>query len=268
MTIPHYIHSDLSVYLSAFPEIAENATSPAEIVTAACARMMEDLEEITDGKLVVPAFNYRFPETKIFDVRNDQSEVGQFSEYFRNKFGDSRSYIPIFSHCVNFDDFLSNEVENEIDPFSDKSDFAALVNNKGKIVTFGSPFAPSFIIYVERQIVGGPLYRYNKDFFGEIILPNGFQYPIKLLSLVRPRQIDISYNLPKVKSELLKEGILTQHQLRKRFPYTICDAETFLVYALDKLKIDPLYFLTEETKKLLAESGTLKRGRVSFDDFE
>ena len=47
----------------------------------------------------MPTFTYSFCKTGIFNVQKSRSEVGLFSEYFREKCGNFRSDHPILSVC-------------------------------------------------------------------------------------------------------------------------------------------------------------------------
>jgi aminoglycoside N3'-acetyltransferase len=267
MSRPYYVHSDLFTYLSAFPKLAESAKSSEEIAGNTFVAMKKDLEEISDGQLVVPTYNYQFAETNLFDVRNDRSEVGQFSEQFRKHFDGFRSFIPIFSSSASFDGFLMQKIVDEVDPFGNQSDFASLVAADGVITTFGSTFIPTFIIYIEKQIKDGSLYRYEKDFSGKIIDFTGVEREITLLNFVRPRQIEIKYDLLKVEADLEQQGILSKHILRDNFSYSLCSAAQFLIFALEKLESDPFYLLTAESIQSLKNSGAFDRS-ASIQDFD
>ena len=92
-----------------------------------------------------------------------------------------------------------NSIKNKIiDPFGKNSDFNFLKENNGKLINFGSNFAPTYIIFIERSIPGGPLYRYEKIFNGKI-LNKEKESKISLIYIVRPKGINISYNLKKLK---------------------------------------------------------------------
>jgi aminoglycoside N3'-acetyltransferase len=265
---PHYIHSDLFAYLSAFPQLVTKATSAEEIADKVFNAMFADLEDISNGRLIVPAYNYKFPITKKFNVLEDVSEVGHFSELFRKKFSGSRSYSPIFSNTANFSGFLCQEAAEKVNPFGASSDFAALVAANGTIVTFGSSFAPTFMIYIEKQVPMGLLYRYDKLFSGNIIDIAGTNHEMTLINYVRPRQIDILYDLDKVENDLKNQSILTTHVLRDTFTYSLCNAADFLSYALGRFEDDPLYFLTEETRVLITDLGVLDTQEINIRDFD
>ena len=265
---PHYVHTDLFVYLSAFPHVSDGCITSKELVEVAFTRMLSDLTEISGGILVVPTYNYGFTKTGLFDARTDVSEVGNFSEEFRKKFLKTRTYIPVFSNCSNKEGVLEKKCMDLIDPFGVGSDFEKLVKSRGFLTTFGSVFSPTFIHYIERQIEGGPLYRYDKVFPGTVIDMVGRKHTVKLLYHVRPLNSVVKYDVGKIENELAHEGILKHHKLNDSFKYSICDLYDFLSYAIRKIEKDPLYFLTAESKNYFSCTNELFNGRVNLKDYE
>jgi len=268
MTAPYYVHSDLFSYLTAFPELAKNANSADEISMITYKAMKADLNEISYGQLIVPTYNYQYSSTKVFDIINDVSEVGQFSELYRQDYKRYRSTVPIFSSCSELNTNTTDIVEAEIDPFGPDSDFDMLVNSGGNIITFGSAFAPTFLIFIEKQYPGGSIYRYEKIFSGTVLDNAGKKNQTKLINFVKPIQINFKYDLFKIEEELKDYGILENYILRDKFSYTICNAANFLEHMLNRLNSDPLYFLTKETTDLLHETGALKKGRILSENYE
>ena len=99
---------------------------------------------------------------------------------YSEKYKDNRSLVPIFSDCSNLQKIKKFKPNN---PMSKNSTFDFLAKNGGKIVTFGANFAPSFIMYVENCIPGGPRYRYMKKFNGIIKIKKNqkiYFYPVLL----------------------------------------------------------------------------------------
>ena len=161
-----------------------------------------------------------------------------------------------------------NSAKNKIiDPFGKNSDFNFLKENNGKLINFGSNFAPTYIIFIERFIPGGALYRYEKIFNGKI-LEKKKESKISLIYIVRPRGIDISYNLKKIKSDLIKEDILKIKKTKNNFIYEECDAKDFFYFSLQKIRKNPLYFLSENTINFLNSKKILKKGKIKIENFE
>ena len=118
------------------------------------------------------------------------------------------------------------------------------------------------------RIQSGLLYRYDKTFSGTLVDERGSRHRISLINFVRPRQIDIKYDLGKIKNDLTDQSILTTHLLKKTFSYSLCNAADFLNYALEQLKNDPFYFLTKETINLLNDIGLLESNNLRIQDFD
>jgi aminoglycoside N3'-acetyltransferase len=56
------------------------------------------MKEATEGRsLWLPTFNYEFPKSRMFDVRESESQLGPLPERFRLTAAEWRTPIPIFS---------------------------------------------------------------------------------------------------------------------------------------------------------------------------
>lgn len=229
--------------------------------------MLEDLLKISKNKLIIPTYNYDFPNTRIYNVKKDLSQVGSFSEYFRKKYLNSRSLIPMFSTCNSIKNLNFKYKKNFIDPFGQRAEFAYLVKTKGKILSFGSRFGPSFIIYIERCFPGGAPYRYKKIFKGKTAL-NRKVINCVLSYEVRPKNINILYDIYKIRSELIKNKILNLKKTESGFPYEEIDAFNFLKFGINKMKKNPYYFLTKATIKKLKKLNLYNKKKFKIKDFE
>ena len=228
-------------------------------------QMLKDLRNISRDNLIIPTYNYDFGKNKIFDVFKDKSQVGSFSEFFRKKYIKTRTRVPFFSSC-SLRKRKSFNINNS-DVFGINSDFYSLFKERGNIVNFGSRFAPTFIIFIESNIPGGAIYRYKKRFTG-VIKDKGLKKNISFDYQVRPLNVDIKYDLKKIQSDLIKNGILIKKKTAFGFPYQQYNANSFFEHSSEKLKKDPLYFLDDSTKKLIKKKKFLKKGRVKLEDFE
>ncbi len=225
--------------------------------------MLKELKNISEDKLIIPTYNYDFSTNKIFDYYNDNSQVGYFSELFRNKYKDNRSLVPIFSDCSNLDNIKQFKPSN---PMSKNSTFDFLTKNGGKIITFGANFAPSFIMYVENCIPGGPRYRYMKKFTGFIKIKN-IKKPITIKFYCRPLNIYFKYDLKKIKNDITNNKILKNYKTNNQFKFSSFDAKKFKEYSLLKLQKDHFYFLDKKTKFLM-KKFLKKKLRINIRDFE
>ena len=268
MKTPSYIHSDLFAYLASFPQLMNENTNPSDISEVVFKAMLSDLEMLFDGPLIVPTYNYQFTKSRHYHVSDDPSEVGQFSELFRQKYKSKRTPAPVFSNACNQPDCLSRDLPSQVDPFDIGSDFDSLSKNAGNIVTFGSPFAPTFILYIERQIPDGPLYRFDKFFDGTVTDIDEVEHSTKLKLHVRPLDAIVRYDLNRIEKDLFDKGILTKHVLKDSFQYSLCRADAFVEYALLELQRDPLYLLTQDSRDYFDQTDAFRNGRVRLEDFE
>jgi hypothetical protein len=149
---------------------------------------------------------------------------------------------------------------------SKNSTFDFLTKNDGKIVTFGGNFAPSFIMYVENCIPGGPRYRYMKKFTGFIKIKN-IKQAITIKFYCRPLNIYFNYDLKKIKNDITNNNILKNYITNDRFKFSSFDAKKFKEYCLIKLQKDHFYFLNKKTKFFM-KKFLKKKFRVSIEDFE
>lgn len=228
--------------------------------------MYLDLMEISKKKLIIPTYNYNFPKKRIFDFKKDKSDVGTFSNYFLKKFINFRTKVPMFSTCNNFN-FNFDKKPSLFDPFGKNSEFDYLYKNNGKIVNFGASFAPTFIMYIERSLIDGALYRYAKLFKGKTLYKNKL-IETTLYYEVRPIGIKIEYNLNKIKNLLIKHQILQIIKNKNNFVYEEIDAKKFKDLLLKKLKLDPYYLLTNNTIQILKKKKLYNFKKFNITQFE
>ena len=229
--------------------------------------MLNELLVVSKKRLLVPTYNYNFPKDKIYNIQKDPSQVGTFSEMFRKKYLKSRSTTPMFSTCSTIKNLNFNLNKTFFDPFSLNSEFNYLVQNKGKILNFGSQFAPTFIMYIERASKDGALYRYGKFFKGKIYFKKKY-ITCKLYFEVRPLSIDIQYDLNKIKKLLIKSKILIKKKTPSNFTYEEIDAKKFLTFSLKKLKKNPYFFLKKSTILALKKKRLLNFKKLKREKFE
>jgi len=242
----YFAHTDFYKYALFYLKKKKNKLIKKKILF----EMLQDLITLSNRKLIIPTYNYDFPKTKKFDYMNDKSQVGVFSEYFRKKFNKNRTKTPMFSTCTTINDLIFYKKINHFDPFGDDSEYDYLVKNKGKIINFGSDFAPSFIMFIERSFSNGASYRYIKQFKGKTYSKDKF-IDCNLNFEVRPLSINIEYDLTKIKRNLFQSKILKNKRTKSGFLYEEIDANKFLNFGLKKLTKNPYFFLKKKTITML-----------------
>ena len=228
-------------------------------------RMFFDVKKI-NKKIIIPTYNYNFPKTFRFNYKKDKSQVGSFSEYFCKKYNKSRTSTPIFSTCNNIN-FDFNYAIQFFDPFGTHSEFDYLYKNNGKIINFGSSFAPTFIMFIERALKSGALYRYAKYFKGKTYYKNKFHDTI-LYYEVRPLKIKIEYDLKKIRNFLKSNKVLKIKETKDNFKFEEIDAKKFKDLIMLKINNDPYYLLNKSTIQRLKKNKLYNYKKFKIQQFE
>ena len=126
------------------------------------------------GTVLVPTFTYDFTKNGIYDPDSSQSELGQFSENFRNLEKIKRTHHPIFSFAVKGNKFNNFIFRNNSSCFGNDSIFNIIHKLNIKIICFGCELnSVAFLHYIEEKMKVP--YRYYKVFRGKIIVNDKMQ---------------------------------------------------------------------------------------------
>ena len=254
--VPVFIHSDLlKASLFVKPTINRETTLVKHL------QFLGNLFE--DRKLWFPCFNYQFPKTRIYDVKNSICELGPLPEYYRCNVATWRTIDPIFSAC-GVDENPCDEIPHkEMNAFDEASIFAKLVKQNGIVFFYGASFSSATIIHHIEYIIK-PLYRYNKVFSGMIIAGN-VKHSIKYNYHVRPFGFHLDYAWDRLLTDLQKEGIAKSinNKLSTSIPAT-----TLKKYWLERLNKDPFYLLDETSKEWVIPKVEKLGRRFKISDFE
>jgi aminoglycoside 3-N-acetyltransferase len=171
-------------------------------------RSLEILSELTSGLEVwIPAFNYDFGRTGIFNVSKDKINVGVINEVIRTSRQIVRSKVPIFSILrEGFDSGLIVNAKEIIEPFGPDGEFSELFKRHGQILLFGARFSSLTIIHWVEELTQIK-YRYYKEISGEIISNNQAQ-EVTVRFRVRPTGLDLDYDWPKIEGELRRHALI------------------------------------------------------------
>ena len=219
-----------------------------------------------DVDVIFPTFNYDFCKGKPYNITNDPSQVGVFSEYFRQNKSSWRSPTPVFNFAGTGTP-ISTKVANCFDPFDNSSIFGYLYNNNGLLMHYGSGFHTTTLIHFVERISGKLIYRYDKDFIGQVIDGDGKYYNTLLRYHVRPLQFPLEYDWIKLENELLTAGLIVKLQ-EGRTQIIVARIESIVNYWLEKLDMDPLYLLTQETKNWVEIIYSKTNKPFALEDFE
>ena len=184
------------------------------------------------GTIVVPTFTYSFTTSKQYDIENSISEVGKFSEKFRNIKKAIRSRNPIFS--VASIGKLSKKIKklSEITSFGSQSIFDFLYKNNGKIFCIGCSFnRVTFTHFVEEKLK--IKYRYHKKFDGRII-DDKRTSEVMIDYYVRDLAFDTVCNLSNLKKLMVENNKLKIGSFGRVLTY-MCDTQSFFKSCEDLL---------------------------------
>jgi aminoglycoside N3'-acetyltransferase len=257
---PVFVHSDAL----ATRHLVPRSTSRVVLLNAHLAR----IEAIAGGRdLWFPAFNYGYPKSGVFDVRSDVSELGPISEYFRTDRAQWRTRTPMFSAAgIGARPRAAQDPEPVINPFGPDSIFASLCSSEGTILWYGAPWPATTIIHFAEACSGGPLYRYDKDFPGEIV-EGGQRWATTLRSHVRPLNRACDYAWSQLFATVVQQGIV--HPLEGAPDVCFWVAARDLVESwVERLAADPLALLDTDTRAWVAPMLERLGRRFELRDFE
>ena len=218
---------------------------------------------LTGSNLWFPAFNYQFPKIKDYNVQSTVCEVGPLPEHFRKEKAQWRTLDPIFSVCGTGDNPSLTFPRNTITAFDDESIFAKLVNKKAGLLFYGAEFSSATIIHYAERLSIQP-YRYDKIFSGSITTNNS-SYQVNYIYHVRPMGYRLEYAWCKLLKDLQIEGICSS--LTSNIVH-VMRADILVQYWMERLSIDPLYFLDEDSKKWVIPKLDKLGRRFELQDFE
>lgn len=195
--------------------------------------------------LWIPAFNYDFPRTRVFDVTSDQAQVGPIPEHFRTMAAEWRTGVPIFSVTGTGTEPAVAWGENT-DAFGDDSVFARLVESDGVILYYGDTFCYNTIVHFAEARSGGVPYRYDKLFPGRVVANDGASVPGSLCYHVRPLGTDLDYDWDRVLKSAVDAGVCRRVQGNPEV--LASSARALCDFWIAELVRDPLGLLDKKTR--------------------
>ncbi len=236
-----FIHADLGNYLQSSSSIGYKCEHLYKFLTA----------YFKNHTLIMPTFTYSFCKTGLFDIQKSRSEVGLFSEYFREKCGNFRSDHPILSVCGKgklTEDIIKNISKSGA---GDGSVFERLFVFDAKILFLGADFIKTctFNHYTEQFLKVN--YRYSKYFDGKVIyedktLNDSWEFYVKNTEVLKFK--DLSHN-KYFEKDLIKNKILKKYKIDK-FEVSLCSSRDLFDFVKKKLKKNIYYILGSKPKRL------------------
>lgn len=185
------------------------------------------------GTILVPTFTYASCKKKYFDCLKTPSELGLFSENFRNRKFTKRTNNPIFSFSIYGKKYRYFKKANIKTCFGKNSVFDFFHRVNGKIICLGCSIdRVTFTHHVEEFF--GVDYRFHKTF--NIIVKNGnmkknidINYYVRKLD--RPSRIDL--NIP---YKILKRNKKIREINFGRYKFLSFSSKDFFQISLNSLK--------------------------------
>lgn len=229
----------------------------------------KNLGELAAGRPVwLPAFNYDFCRTGIFDVQRDPSQVGPITEFFRTSISNWRSTCPVFNFSGTGQQPQAEPLwKEEIDPFGADSLFGRLVAEDGVLVWFGAPMEATTIIHHAERVAGGPHYRYDK-FFRGLVRESDLTEPrrVTLRYHVRPVGHHLDYDWGRLASDLRIDGLI--HEIDRNAGIFWASAALLVTRWAERIAEDPLYLLDCKSRGWVDDKLAHLGRRFEQADFE
>jgi aminoglycoside N3'-acetyltransferase len=228
---------------------------------ALLAAHVENLRLLAAGRPVrVPAFNYDFCRTGVFDADRDPSQVGPITEHVRTQAAEWRTPTPVFN-VAGWGDAPGGPLEPLLDPFGAGSFFEELA----VVAWYGAPFSSTTLIHYAERRAGGPAYRYDKDFHGEVT-QGGRTDRVTLRYHVRPLGFELEYDWPRLAREADDAGV--RRRLDERGIVHWAPAAELVELWAGALRADPLALLEPATRERAARELERLGRRFELADFE
>lgn len=214
--------------------------------------------------IIMPTFNYDFCKGNNYNIKEDKSQVGVLSDFFRTNIASWRSSTPVFNFSGTGKQ-PEQDLDKIIDPFDENSLFAFLKNNKALLMHYGSGLHSTTLIHYVERLSTKLIYRYDKKFRGLII--NSKDTEVILNYHVRPMGYTLNYDWVKLEKDLINEKILSIIK-EGRTKILLARIDEIVSFWLEKLTDDPFYFLDSETKSWVLPKYQELNRRFIISDFE
>jgi len=222
-------------------------------------------ESAGDRPLWCPAFNYDFGKSRIFDVANSESQLGPITERFRTNAAEWRTAVPIFP--VSGTGLQPTQSwGRDTDPFGNDSMFAELIGLDGVVLYYGETFHYNTLVHRSERASGGPVYRYDKVFAGDVVMTDGAVVPGTLVYHVRPLGTGLDYDWPRLLGEALEAGVCKR--LEGTSEVLAASARGLHDLWVRDLRDDPLALLDEKSRKWVEPAIEELGRRFVITDFE
>jgi aminoglycoside N3'-acetyltransferase len=218
-----------------------------------------------DRGLWLPSFNYDFPRSGVFDVADDESQVGPIPEHFRTSAAEWRTPVPMFSVAGTGSAPLI-EWGEDTNPFGVDSIFARLVAEDGVVLYYGDTFSSNTLVHFAESAYGAPPYRYDKQFPGEVIMEHGDPVRGSLCCHVRPLGGDLDYDWPGLLALAVQVGVCKAVEGHPEV--MAASARSLSEHWVREMRDDPLALLNAKSRAWVEPALDELGRRFMITDFE
>lgn len=208
------------------------------------------LEQIGDsGTLLLPLFNFDFPEEKYFSINDTPSQMGVITEFARKNYLGVRTGHPIYSFYAigaNAEEFswIDNKSGYGID-----SPFARLRQLGGKIGIVDLDDQNSMTSYHHVEEMLSVDYRYYKDFSGEYVDSSSMKSERTYSLFVRDSSRGVTTDVNRMGEILWNEGLYKGFKVGIRNGLRTIDAQELFdrvsIEILEGRALETLYSITK-----------------------
>ena len=262
----YFLSSDSRLLGKSIQPFTKSHLSTAESIFDAVASLVKiDLRE---HSVSVPVYDFSFPSTGNSFHTLQKISTGAFNSYFYRKHSEWQTLDPIFAIC-GWGLPRQSQIYHgkQYSPFGSESIFEDHVKNSFTYISMGIGISEmaTLMHYVESMNSHGPLYRYKKTFFGTHNIGNiGYQVSIDMHC--RPKGLQLEYDVDRLNSDLLHDGVVNPYlNLEKWFS---ASARELFEYWNEKRKIDPLYFLSPNSRQEIDKKLQTLGRPFTLSDFE
>lgn len=190
----------------------------------------------SSGTLILPLYNFDFPTTKYFDIRNTPSQMGALTEVARKRSDVVRTGHPIYSFAIlgkekdKFDGLVNES------GYGENSPFGLLHELDGKIASLDLEDQDSmtFYHYVEESMVIN--YRYFKNFTGAYVNSDGIESEKEFKLFVRNIERKVFTHVNPAGELLWKAGLYCGDRPKENSGLRTIDASTMFRFVSNLIK--------------------------------
>ena len=188
------------------------------------------------GTLILPLFNFDFPSTKHFDIRNTPSQMGALTEVARKRSDIVRTGHPIYSFAIlgkekdKFDGLLNESGYGENSPFG----LLRALDGKIASLDLDDQNSMTFYHYVEESMVVD--YRYFKTFSGTYIDSDGYESEREFKLFVRDIERKVFTHVNPAGELLWKAGLYRGSRPKENSGLRTIEASTMFRFVSDLIK--------------------------------